>query len=285
MLEIVPSDAVIGATLPGVKLGGHLSSSLLDAIEEALERYGVLVFPDQKITPTEQIAFSRRLGTLETLDYEDGGLAGYPEICQVGNADGRRISFSPNTPDGELEWHSDHIHLPTPARASLLYATKVPSHGGETYFACMYHAYDALSSQQKETYEALTLIHSVTGLRDYLQEHGEYAQESLGVSPGSVYGRFPLVRHHPLTGRAALYFASHATIGVEGWPQGEAMALVRTLTAHSTRRAFQYRHGWRENDAVLWDNRRVLHAGAYYDIDRESRHMFRTTIREDHRVI
>jgi len=285
MPEIVPSDAVIGATLPGVDLGRRVSSTLLDSIEEALERYGVLVFPDQNLTPRQQVAFSRRLGTLESYEYEDGGLADYPEICQVGNADGRRISFSPNTPDGELEWHSDHIHLPTPARASLLYATQVPSRGGDTYFACMYHAYNALCSTQKAKYEPLTLIHSVTGLRDYLQEHGDYTEESLGVTPGTVYGCFPLIRHHPRTGRAALYFGSHVTIGVQGWPPDETRALVRALTEHSTRLAFQYRHRWRKNDALLWDNRRVLHAGAYYDIDRESRHMFRTTIREDCPVV
>ena len=143
-----------------------------------------------------------------------------------GNADGRRISFSPNTADGELEWHSDHIHLPTPARASLLYATKVPDHGGDTYFACMYHAYDALSPKQKVGYESLTLVNSVTGLSDYLHEHGEYSVESLGVTPGEVYGRWPLVRHHPRTGRAALYFGSHVTIEVEGWSHREAMQLV-----------------------------------------------------------
>ena len=284
MLEIVPSDAVIGATLPGVELGQHLSSSALDSIEDALERYGVLVFPDQRISPAELVAFSRHFGTLETVDYEDGGHPHHPEICHPGNADGRRISFSPNTADGELEWHSAHIHLPTPARASLLYATKVPDHGGDTYFACMYHAYDALSPKQKVGYESLTLVNSVTGLSDYLHEHGEYSVESLGVTPGEVYGRWPLVRHHPRTGRAALYFGSHVTIEVEGWSHREAMQLVRELTTHSTRAAFCYRHRWRDNDAVLCDNRRVLHAAAYYDIDREPQHMRRTTVREDYPV-
>ena len=285
MLEILPGDAVIGATLSGVKLGKHLSSCALESIEDALERYGVLVFPDQRISPQELVAFSRHLGTLEKVDYEDGGHADYPEICHVGNPHGRRISFSPNTPDGELEWHSDHIHLPTPARASLLYATKVPDHGGDTFFACMYHAYDALTATQKANYESLTLVHSVTGLRDYLHEHGEYSVESLGVTPGEVYGRSPLVRHHPRTGRTALYFGSHVTIEVEGWSHREAMQLVRELTAHSTRAAFRYRHRWRANDAVLWDNRRVLHAAAYYDIEREPRHMMRTTVREDCPVV
>ena len=285
MLEIVPSDAVIAASLPGVRLAEHLSASDLEMIENALERYGVLVFPDQRISPAELVAFSRHFGTLETIEYQDGGHADHPEICHVGNEHGRRISFSPNTTDGELEWHSDHIHLPTPARASLLYATKVPAHGGDTVFACMYHAYDALSEQQKADYESLTMIHSVTGLRDYLQEHGEYSVESLGVTPGEVYGRHPLVRHHPRTGRAALYFGSHVTIEVEGWSQPQAMKLVRELTAHSTRQAFLYRHRWRDKDAVLWDNRRVLHAAAYYDIDREPRHMLRTTVREECPVV
>jgi len=285
VLEILPSDAVIGATLPGVDLREQLSYSALKSLEDALERYGVLVFPNQRLSPEELVAFSRYFGTLETVGYEDGGHADYPEICHVGNAHGRRITFSPSTPDGALEWHSDHIHLPTPARASLLYATKVPDHGGDTSFACMYHAYDALSPTQKTSYASLTLVHSVTGLSDYLHEHGEYSKESLGVAPGEVHGRWPLVRHHPRTGRAALYFGSHVTIEVEGWCHPEAMQLIRELTAHSTRAAFRYQHRWHDNDAVLWDNRRVLHAAAYYDIDQEPRHMLRTTIREDHPVI
>ena len=123
-------------------------------------------------------------------------------------------------------------------------------------------------------------------MRAYLQQQSgdkPYVAGRQAPVPDAV--TWPLVRHHPVTGRKALYFGAKVTVGIEGWPPDKALAFVAGLTAHATQDAFVYRHVWRVGDAVLWDNRRVLHAGAYYEVDGESRHMFRTTIREDHPVI
>ena len=179
-----------------------------------------------------------------------------------------------------LEWHSDHIHHEVAARASLLYAIEVPDQGGDTWFACMYQAYDTLSEQDKRSYCQLEMIHSAAGLEHYL------AKQQLGNSNSVTDERHhkqitrPLVRVHPDSGRRGLYFGNQVSIGIVGWDEGKAKEFISRLTQHACQSAFQYRHKWHAGDAVLWDNRRVLHAGTPYDVINSRRLMHRTTIRE-----
>jgi alpha-ketoglutarate-dependent taurine dioxygenase len=141
----------------------------------------------------------------------------------------------------------------------------------------MYTAYDSLSPEQKATYDELQAMHSLSGLRAYLQK--QHHAEAARAQPDAVVVR-PLVRCHPRSGRKALYFGNQVSIGIVGWPEDRARAFIRQLTAHACQPAYQYRHHWRVGDAVLWDNRRVLHAGTFYNIDTERRLMHRTTFRE-----
>lgn len=278
---VTPLGGALGATVTGVDMRQIPDGPTVKAVETALERYGVLVFPGQMMDPAQQVAFSAALGPLEPTANIDARLDGHPEIFVVGNTGARLVTFAPQDGSDDLEWHTDHIHRAVPARASMLYAREVPSEGGDTLFACMYSAYDALAGDDQAAYEQLTAIHSVSGLRAYLQQQsGDEAYDAgrQAAMPDAV--RWPLVRRHPVTGRKALYFGAKVTIGIEGWPQDKSLAFVAELTAHATLPEFVYRHVWREGDAVLWDNRRTLHAATPFDLGRFRRHMHRTTLRE-----
>ena len=275
-----PLQAVLGAEVTGVDLRQVPGAATIEALEEALEYYGVLVFHAPHLTPEEQVAWSRAFGPLAMTRGVETRLPNCPEIFVVGNTMDPPVTFSPREENDELEWHSDHIHLEVPARASLLYARAVPQNGGDTLFACMYTAYDTLSPEQKAAYDELHVMHSVSGLRAYLQHQGHTeASQQRQMQPDPVVVR-PLVRRHPRSGRKALYFGNQVSIGLVGWPEARARAFIRELTAHACQPAYQYRHRWRVGDAVLWDNRRVLHAGTFYNLETERRLMHRTTFRE-----
>jgi len=280
LIDIRPKRSVIGADVLGISLENPPSTEEITQIESALERYGVLVFPDQNILPQQQIDFTAALGPLEETELEKARLDGYEKIFVVGNVGKGLVSFSPESDDQELEWHTDHIHHKVAARASLLYAKEVPKFGGDTLFSCMFQAYEALTDEQKFEYNKIETINSASGLEHFLE------RQNLGGTTGSMQSRRhdevirPLVREHPLTGRRALYFGNQITIGVVGWETAQAQNFIDALTKHACQKAFQYRHRWRVGDAVLWDNRRVLHAGTTYDVNKERRLMHRTTLRE-----
>jgi len=275
-----PCQAVLGAEVEGVDLRQVPNAATIDVLEEALEYYGVLIFHAQHLTPEEQVAWSRAFGPLAMTRGTETRLPHCPEIFVVGNTIDPPVTFSPSTEHDELEWHADHIHLEVPARASLLYARAVPQQGGDTLFACMYTAYDTLSPAQQATYDELRVMHSLSGLRAYLQQqhHAEAAQQRQ-AQPDPVVVR-PLVRRHPRSGRKALYFGNQVSIGIVGWPEDRAREFIRQLTTHACQPAYQYRHRWRVGDAVLWDNRRVLHARALHNLETGTRVIHRTTFRE-----
>ena len=284
MISIQPTDSVIGAKVQGVSLAEVPDAETIDEIEEALEKHGVLIFPQQQITPLQQVAFSRAFGPLEKTELEKARLPGVSEVFVVGNVGKGLVSFSPDGESGELEWHTDHIHHEVAARASLLYAIEVPQQGGDTLFSCMYHAYDALSQDQKEEYCKLQGINSASGLEHYL------AKQNLSNTPSSSGQREhkevirPLVRAHPDTDRRALYFGNQITTGIVGWENSKAQKFIKDLTEHACRVEHQYRHQWSAGDAVLWDNRRVLHTGTHYDVENSRRLMHRTTWQETHPI-
>ena len=279
-ISIRPCDAVLGAVIEGMSLAQVPDSALVEEIETALEKFGVLVFRNQHLSPRQQIEFSQAFAPLELTELEKARLPDYPEIFVVGNVGNGLVSFAPAVPGGELEWHTDHIHHEVPARASLLYALEVPAQGGDTLFACMYHAYNNLDKEKQDLCLQLEGINSAEGLEHFLK------RQSLGDTTSSVgkrqyqYIKRPLVREHPISGRRALYFGNQVTIGIDGWEDEDARRFIYELTEHACQSAFRYRHQWENGDVVLWDNRRVLHAGTPYDVVNTRRHMHRTTWRE-----
>ena len=274
-----PCQAVLGAEVDGVDLRQVPDEATIDVLEEALERYGVLIFHAQHLAPAEQVAWSRAFGPLVMTQGTETRLPHCPEIFVVRNTIDPPVTFSPSTAHDDLEWHADNSHLEVPSRASLLYARAVPQQGGDTLFACMYTAYDTLSPAQQAAYDALQVMHALSGLRTYVQRQRAEAAPQPHAQPDPVVVR-PLLCRHPRSGRKALSFGNQVSIGIVGWPEERARGLIRQLTTHACQPAYQYRHRWSVGDAVLWDNRRVLHAGTFYDIATETRLMHRTTFRE-----
>ena len=280
-----PRDAVIGAEVVGVPLTRVPDKGVITAIEEGLEKHGVLIFHEQDIIPEQQVAFAEAFGPLTKPQISVSQREEPEEILVVGNASENLVTFSPASEDGELEWHSDHIHRRVPARASLLYARIVSDQGGDTLFACMYSAYDSLSNTQKAEFEALEVVNSDAGVHAWLIAQGHVAKDKSRPKLPEDEAVHPLVRRHPLSGRKALYFGNQVSIGIVGWSADEGQRFIKELTAQACAPAFRYRHKWRVGDAILWDNRRVLHAGTAYDMVKYQRLLHRVTFRETEPVV
>jgi len=196
-VRFIPCESVIGAEVEGVSLRQLPDEASIEAVEDGLEHYGVLIFRDQEITPKEQVAWSRALGPLALTQRVSARLPHLPEIFIVGNTIDPPVTFSPKTEKDDLEWHADHMHHEVTARASMLVAKATPSRGGDTLFACMYSAYDHLSPAQQAAYENLRVVHSVSGLRAYLRGQGHEATANQPYEKPDIAVARPLVRRPP----------------------------------------------------------------------------------------
>jgi alpha-ketoglutarate-dependent 2,4-dichlorophenoxyacetate dioxygenase len=265
----------------GIDISVPLSREEVAAIDAGMDRYAVLVFHDQKITDEQQIAFTRNFGSIE--DARGGNITkpedkrlqtGMNDVSNLGRdgmpleRDSRQRLFNL----GNMLWHSDSSFRPIPAKYSLLSARVVNPVGGNTEFADMRAAYDALDAATKALVEDLVCEHSLMysrgslGFLDYTEE------ERAMFRPV----RQRLVRTHPVTGRKSLYLSSHAG-GIVGMPMPEARILLRDLNEHATQPKFVYVHHWRPWDLVIWDNRQMMHRVRHYD-DNQPRDMRRTTV-------
>jgi alpha-ketoglutarate-dependent 2,4-dichlorophenoxyacetate dioxygenase len=268
----------------GVDLRAALTREEAAAIESGMDRYAVLVFHDQNITDEQQIAFTRNFGEIEN---SAGGNITQPhqkrldplmnDVSNLGQdnrplaRDDRRRLFNL----GNQLWHSDSSFRAVPAKYSLLSGRVVVARGGNTEFADMRAAYDALDGETREVVEDLVCEHSLIYSRGLLGFTELSAEERAMFAPV----RQRLVRTHPVSGRRSLYLASHAG-AIVGWPMPEARALLRDLTEHATQPQFVHVHQWRQYDLVIWDNRQTMHRVRRFD-DREVRDMRRTTVAGD----
>ncbi len=270
--EVKPIDSVDRATfageVSGIDLSRRLSDDEVGAIHGGMDRFGVLVFHDQRLDDESQVAFSRQLGPLEqatgdigplqerrvSLDLND--ISNLDQHGELLPRDDRRRLFGL----GNQLWHSDSSFKEVPAKYSLLSARQIPSSGGNTEFADMRAAYDALDQATQSEVHDLICLHSQIFSRGILGFDDFTEDERLKWAPV----RQRLVRRHPGTGRLSLYLASHAG-GIEGIPVPEARALLRDLTEHATQRQFVYTHVWRPWDLVMWDNRVTMHRARRYD--------------------
>jgi alpha-ketoglutarate-dependent 2,4-dichlorophenoxyacetate dioxygenase len=277
-IRVTPLHPLIGAEIVGVDLARPVPPDVFAEIETAFIRHAVLVFSDQPLTDEQQIAFSRRFGPLEvTPNYAGEKLRIRAEVADISNldhegrvlsADDRRRMFN----RGNQLWHTDSSFKRVPAKCSLLSAREIPPSGGETEFADMRAAYDALPEERKRQLEGLVAEHSI---------HHSRSRIGFADFTDNIFRELPpvpqlLVRRHPGSGRRNLYLASHAS-HVVGWPVEQGRALIEELIAFATQPRFVYSHRWRVGDLVMWDNRCTMHRGRPYD-ESCRRVMHRTTV-------
>ena len=280
-LRFTPLHQVLGARVDGVDLRRPPRPAEVEAIEAAMDRFAVLVFPGQLLDDEQQSAFGSRFGEIEDVptlvDQERRRLADrrMNDISNLGPdgrilaADDRRRMFNL----GNQLWHSDSSFKATPAKYSMLHARVIPPEGGETEFADMRAAWDALPPRMRAKVGDLVAEHSLIFSRAQLGFDSFTEAEIARCTP--VPQR--LVRRHPGSGRLSLYLSAH--IGrIRGWPTPEAMALIRELTEFATQSRFVYSHSWTVNDLVMWDNRCTMHRGRSYEDKLHPRDMRRVTL-------
>jgi alpha-ketoglutarate-dependent 2,4-dichlorophenoxyacetate dioxygenase len=272
------------AEVEGIDMTKPLSPGDVTAIHAAMDRYAVLVFHDQSITDDQQLAFTRSLGEIELavgtslrapdeyrLPTTFADVSNLDQNHKVFARDDRRRLFAL----GNRLWHSDSSFKVIPAKYSLLHARSIPSRGGNTEFAYMVAAYDALDEETRAQVEDLICEHSQIFSRQQLGFTDFTDEERTRFAPV----RQRLVRVHPGTGRRSLYLSSHAGT-ILGWPTPEARFFLRDLVEHATQREFVYSHKWRVGDLVMWDNRQTMHRARPFPAH-EPRDMRRTTIKGD----
>ena len=284
-LRFTTLHPAFAAAVEGVDLRHPLPPGQAAEIEAAMDRHAVLVFADQDIDDDQQMAFGLNYGPMEaetaTVDAHKRRLK-HPRMNDISNldengqllaADDRRRMFNL----GNRLWHSDSSFKATPAKYSLLHGRVVTPEGGETEFADMRAAWDALPAREQDRLRDLVCEHSLLFSRAQLGFTEFTAEERLKFAP--VAQR--LVRRHAGSGRMSLYLSSH--IGrVKGWLVPEALALIRDLVEHATQQEFVYRHTWRRHDLVMWDNRCTMHRGRPFDDRAHVRDMRRVTLMDSH---
>jgi taurine dioxygenase len=273
-IEIIPTRAALGAEIRGVDLARPLDDATFAAIDRAFNEYGVIFFRGKRITPAQQVAFTRRFGNIEFNVFgERWSVPDAPEIVVVSNIteDDRPIGIRRA---GE-NWHSDMCYAARPPRGSMLYAIEIPElYGltvGDTEFASAAAAWDALPPPLRHRIDGRRAIFDFTARKRAFP----LSQAEIDRYPPV---RHPIVRTHPVTGRKCLYVMRDDCIGIEGLEAVEAEALIAALADHIVKPAFIYRHQWRPGDVLLWDNCTVQHRAIQdYDMPRR-RLMHRTTM-------
>jgi len=272
----------LAGEVDGIDLAQPLSPENAAAIHAGMDRYAVLAFHGRPVTPEQHMAFTLALGPIEHAIAT--GLRDNERIpttfADVSNLDNNNRVFERDHRTrlfalGNRLWHSDSSFKPIPAKYSLLHAYRIPSRGGNTEFADMRAAWDALDPEIQAACDGLICEHSQIFSRQQIGFTEFTDDERARFAPV----RQVLVRTHPVTGRKSLYLSSHAG-GIVGWPVPEARAFLRDLVEHATQRQFVYSHRWQVGDLVMWDNRQTMHRARPFP-EHEPRDVRRTTLAGD----
>lgn len=248
-IQAIPLSPVLGAEIGGVDLSQPLDDGVIAEIRRAWLEYRVIFFRDQDITPEQHLAFARRFGDLVTYPMVKG-LDGYPEIAPV-------IKLEHETDNFGGIWHSDTTYLPQPPMGAILVARELPPEGGDTLFANMVMAYEALPDDMKEKLSELIAINS--SAKDHVAKSREDRQKDMVDVPEPLSAEHPAVRTHPETGLKSLYVNRGHTVGFKGMAEDESAPLLEELFEHQTRGEFTCRFQWRPGSIAFWDNRSTQH--------------------------
>jgi taurine dioxygenase len=264
------------AEVEGVDLSEALDDATVEQLRQAWWDNSILVLRDQHISDDQQIAFSRQFGELQGHTVKDWLLPQHPEILVLSNRGHGGVKPLEN---GGVYWHSDITYQAVPPMGSILYGLIVPPTGGDTLYADMYAAYDALDDETKELINGLNAIHNYKLRYLKMAEGGKRPMptaEQLAEWQDVVH---PVVLHNPDSGRKALFVNEGFTMAIKGLDKYESDALLLRLYEHSVKPEFVYAHKWRKGDIVMWDNRCTMHRATSYDADKHDRTMHRTTIK------
>ncbi len=268
--EIRPLSPILAAEVVGLDLRRPLDAGTRDAVYAAFIRYHVLCFRDQHLSPDEQIAFSEQFGTLERHMARNKGQAN-PLVHIVSNLD---ANGKPSGKVASTGWHTDKSFRPEPSLATILHAVTMPPEGGETCFANMIVAYEALPNATKQALDSARVVHSWALSRSNADRTP--TAEEIADAPDTIH---PLVRVIPETGKKSLFIGEHAS-HLDGGTIETGRERVLELEAHATQDHFVYLHRWREGDMLMWDNRCLLHrANANFDARLHPRVLHRTCLR------
>ena len=278
---VQPITPGFAAEVGDIDLGRPISAVDIAAIKAAFARYAVLVFPDQTFSDESHLDFARHFGPLETSVFKlrtDHKMRLDEKMADVGNLDAESRILETNDRQrlynlGNRLWHTDSSFKRLPAYCSMLHARSIPPIGGQTEFADLRAAYDALPDSTKQRIAGLVAEHSIMTSRARLgfSDFDDNEREAFKPVPQV------LVRRLQDSGRMSLYIASHAG-AIRGMADAEARQLLEELTSHATQRQFVYSHRWRVKDLVIWDDRCTMHRGMDFDDQRYARDMRRATV-------
>jgi taurine dioxygenase len=270
-IEVRPVTAAIGAEIRGVDLREPLRRDEVEAIEQALAEYVVVFFREQDITPDQQIEFAAQFGEISIPPFSPKYAPPRPEL----------IVLDQTAPkgDGADRWHSDNTFMAEPPMGSVLKAVQLPSVGGDTCFANMIAAWEALSEPVRGMLDGLTATHDITRPLERGVRGGHVDQDVEALRAKWPPVEHPVARHHPISGRKALFVNSNSTSHINGLTDAESDALLHLLFEHIRSPEFQCRFHWDTNSIAFWDNRSAQHY-AVPDY-RERRIMHRVTIAGD----
>ena len=272
-IEIFPTSPALGAEIGGIDIAAGIDDAQFAELRRAFAEYSVIFLRDQDITPDQHLEFARRWGEINVNRFFKA-LDSHPQIAEVRKEAHQKKNIG-------AEWHTDHSYDQVPALGSILYAREVPRSGGDTLFASMYAAYDALSDGLKQLLRGLSALHS--------SRHSFGAEAYAGVDEVKLGGRLgnseaatqdalhPVVIRHPLSGRPALYVNPEFTLQFEGWSREESRPLLEYLYNHARRNEFTCRFRWQKGSMAIWDNRATHHC-ALNDYHGEHRLMHRITL-------
>jgi taurine dioxygenase len=270
-IEVRPLSGVIGAELHGVDLGGDLDDDLIDAVRAALDEHLVIAFRDQRIGPDEHLRFAERMGTISVAPFGPKH-PDHPEITVLDQV----------TPKGEGAdaWHADNTYLPAPPLGSILRAVELPPYGGDTLWANMFAAYEALSAPLRSLLDGLEAVHDLTRMVRIARSNGQASEALEAMQAQYPPHRHPVVRTHPVSGRRALFVSRNWVSRIEGLTERENEVLLPFLFDHVRDPLFQVRFSWRPGSVAMWDNRWVQHY-AVPDYTGSRRVMHRITLEGD----
>ena len=272
-ITVTPVSPALGAEIGGVDIAQGISEAHFAELRQAYCDYGVIFLRDQDITPEQHIAFAERWGKINVNRFFKADET-YPLIAEVRKEADQKANIGSS-------WHTDHSYDQIPAMGSVLYAREVPSVGGDTLFASMYAAHDALSDGLRQMLSGMRAEHSsrhafgdVAYVDTDLDDLGGRLGNTNAATQDAVH---PVIIRHPLSGRPALYVNGDFTVKFEGWSKEESQPLLDYLYAHASRNEFTCRFKWRKGSMAIWDNRATHHC-ALNDYHGERRLMHRITI-------